>query len=141
MAKVKALAMALSAVAAAADALSELAQVLESEYTGTEQEQPAPVEVVKEQLTPPAPVDEVEQPAPEEYKAEPEQPAPVPEKPKKAAKAKKVSIEDVRAKMAAKIKENKRNEVQALLIKHSASKLSEVSEDEYPELFRELEEI
>ena len=137
MAKVKALAMALSAVAAAADALSELAQVLESEYTTTaEQEQPVPAVIQ------PAPVEEQEQPtqpAPEESKAEPEQPAP--EKPKKAAKAKKVSIEDVRAKMAAKIKENKRDEVQALLTKHSASKLSEVNEDEYPELLRELEEI
>ena len=141
MAKVKALAMALSAVAAAADALSELAQVLESEYTATaEQEQPAPVNEVEQ----PAPVEEQEQPtqpAYEESKAEPEQPAPAPEKPKKAAKVKKVSIEDIRAKMAAKIKENKRNEVQALLIKHSASKLSEVSEDEYPELLGELEEI
>ena len=52
-----------------------------------------------------------------------------------------VSLEDVRAKLAALTQNGKQSEVKTLIKKHGGKKLSDIPEDKYPELLKDAEEI
>ncbi len=72
----------------------------------------------------------------------------LPEAPKVKAPNKKksdapeaITLEEVRAKLAALSQSGKQAEVKALIQKYGASKLSEVPKEKYPELLKEAEEI
>lgn len=52
-----------------------------------------------------------------------------------------VSLEEVRAKLAALTQSGKQAEVKALIKKHGGKKLSDIPKDKYPDLLKDAEEI
>lgn len=78
-----------------------------------------------------------ESPAPEETgkKDNPQGDTPKPEQEEQ------ISIEDVRAVLAAKSQDGKTHEVKALLMKYDAGKLSGVKPEDYPMLLKEAEAL
>ncbi len=58
-----------------------------------------------------------------------------------AAPSAEISLEMVRAKLAALMQSGKQAEVKALLLKHGGEKLSDIPEHNYPDLLKEAEAI
>jgi hypothetical protein len=52
-----------------------------------------------------------------------------------------ITLEDVRAKLAALMQEGKQAEVKALLQRHGGEKLSDISEEKYPALLEDAEGV
>ena len=73
--------------------------------------------------------------------AEIEEPAPEPDEAKIKADYKEISLEMVRAKLAALMQSGKQTDVKALLQKHGGEKLSDIPKDNYQALLEEAEAI